>query len=363
MDVILVIVGRDALKNASALTRIETLLNDRNFALNEVVYAETKERAAEEITRRKGDEVLFVATGDIDELAVTLGTGVPEGMNRLSFNGMNVVLMRGYDENTIRETVIPLLNARSRVTYNTVIFKTFGQTADALRERLKQIIKNRNKIVLDFVESGMTCDVRVRYSRATSSTAITDIIGKINEELSDCIYALKDVTLAHAVATRLLASGKKLCIAESFTGGGLASALIATPGMSNALIESIVCYSNDSKAERLGVPRKVIADNGAVSADTAFEMANGLLADPACDVAIATTGNAGPTAEAGSQVGLFYIAIGDRHTIHVFEQYKEVKDAENRPAEEIRREITQAGIDTALFELGKYLKENDRRDQ
>ena len=105
---------------------------------------------------------------------------------------------------------------------------------------------------------------------------------------------------------------KKLTIstAESCTGGLVSSTLINYPGISSVFIEGCVTYSNESKINRLGVNPSTLEIYGAVSEETAREMAEGIAKNFNTNVAISTTGIAGPGGGTSDKpVGLVYIGI------------------------------------------------------
>lgn len=101
--------------------------------------------------------------------------------------------------------------------------------------------------------------------------------------------------LARKVGDALKARGLKLVTAESCTGGWVAMALTAIAGSSDWFERGYVTYSNESKHEALGVPADTLRGHGAVSEETAREMAAGALARGHGQVALAITGVAGPT--------------------------------------------------------------------
>jgi nicotinamide-nucleotide amidase len=110
--------------------------------------------------------------------------------------------------------------------------------------------------------------------------------------------------LAARVGKALQAGGLLLCTAESCTGGGVAQAVTDIAGSSDWFERGFVTYSNASKSELLGVPAALIAQYGAVSEEVAAAMAQGALANSAAQVALSTTGIAGPTgAVPGKPVG------------------------------------------------------------
>ena len=121
----------------------------------------------------------------------------------------------------------------------------------------------------------------------------------------------------------LLQKGKTVSLAESCTGGMIAAALVGCPGVSEALLEGCVCYSNEAKQRTLGVLTETLRDYGAVSAECALEMVHGICDYTGSDTAIAVTGIAGPGGgTALKPVGTVYIAaIADgkaRVEHHVF---------------------------------------------
>ena len=107
----------------------------------------------------------------------------------------------------------------------------------------------------------------------------------------------------------LLQKGKTVSLAESCTGGMIAAALVGCPGVSEALLEGCVCYSNEAKQRTLGVLTETLRDHGAVSAECALEMVHGICDYTGSDTAIAVTGIAGPGGgTAAKPVGTVYIA-------------------------------------------------------
>jgi nicotinamide-nucleotide amidase len=126
------------------------------------------------------------------------------------------------------------------------------------------------------------------------------------------------IDLAAKVGRALQDKGLLLATAESCTGGGVAQAITEVAGSTGWFECGFVPYSNASKTELLDVPAALIAQLGSVSEEVAAEMAKGALANTVADVAVSTTGIAGPTgAVPGKPVGTvcFGWAKGDQvHT-------------------------------------------------
>lgn len=132
-------------------------------------------------------------------------------------------------------------------------------------------------------------------------------------------------------AARLLAEaqarGLTLATAESCTGGLIAATLAAVPGASASLERGFVTYSNEAKAEMLGVLPELIAERGAVSREVALAMATGALGRSPADVAVAVTGIAGPGGGSATKpVGLVHIAAARRggETLHEEKRFGDI---------------------------------------
>lgn len=120
------------------------------------------------------------------------------------------------------------------------------------------------------------------------------------------------VELAERLQAACLGRGLTVATAESCTGGLVAHLLTEVPGSSGYLLGGIVSYADDVKREVLGVPASVLEAHGAVSAQVALAMAQGVRARLGADVGVAVTGIAGP--DGGSEakpVGLVYVAVAD----------------------------------------------------
>lgn len=100
-----------------------------------------------------------------------------------------------------------------------------------------------------------------------------------------------------------------IATAESCTGGMLAAKITSVPGVSSVYAGGFVTYATEEKHKMLGVPRKILRENGTVSKKTAKLMAAGTARETGTDVAVSITGNAGPEASEGKPVGLVYIGV------------------------------------------------------
>jgi PncC family amidohydrolase len=123
-----------------------------------------------------------------------------------------------------------------------------------------------------------------------------------------------ELALAEAVLELSRTHGWMLATAESCTGGLVGARLTEVPGASDAYVGGIVAYSDDVKRAQLAVRAETLREHGAVSAETAAEMATGARHALAADVAVAVTGVAGPGGGTPDKpVGLVYITVDSPH--------------------------------------------------
>ena len=119
--------------------------------------------------------------------------------------------------------------------------------------------------------------------------------------------------LAQQIIERMSAKGLKLAVAESCTGGMICAELTSIPGSSAVLVGGVVAYANEVKVNMLGVSEESLVAHGAVSEQVAAEMAQGALERFNADIAISTTGIAGPDGGTKEKpVGLVCIGLATK---------------------------------------------------
>jgi len=132
------------------------------------------------------------------------------------------------------------------------------------------------------------------------------------------VFSFAGETMEEVVGLKLSVGRYSLAVAESCTGGLIAERLTSVPGASKFFVEGVVTYSNDAKIRTLGVEPILLLEHGAVSAEVAEAMAEGVRERAGTDFGLSVTGIAGP--DGGSEekpVGLVYIALADdAHTEH-----------------------------------------------
>ncbi len=147
--------------------------------------------------------------------------------------------------------------------------------------------------------------------------------------------------LAERLGRLLTADGKTIATAESCTGGWIAQAITDVPGSSAWFDRGFVTYSNAAKVQMLGVDPQTLKDYGAVSTETATQMAAGALVHSDADVAVAVTGIAGPDGGTPEKpVGTVFIAWADKSGA-----VKVIRQQFSGNRRQIRAQTVKAAID------------------
>jgi len=155
------------------------------------------------------------------------------------------------------------------------------------------------------------------------------------------------VELAQTAGRRLLAAGWRLATAESCTAGWIAKAITDVPGSSAWFDSGYVTYSNEAKQRDLGVPLALLATQGAVSEAVVRAMAEGALQRAGVEVAVATSGIAGPDGGApGKPVGTVWFACALRRAGGVATQAQLMRFAGDRDA--VRRASVRHALEMVL---------------
>jgi nicotinamide-nucleotide amidase len=197
------------------------------------------------------------------------------------------------------------------------------------------------------VELHLTAAAR---SRAEADAALNPAVAALVGGLGPSVYSTDGTMLEAVVGNLLRASGDTVAAAESCSGGLLMSRLTDVPGSSDYVHGGVVCYSNRSKTEWVGVPADLIAAHGAVSEPVARAMAGGVRRRADATIGIGVTGIAGPgggTAE--KPVGTVCLAVLTADQAHV----RTVRFVGNR--EQIKYQSAQAALNLLRLMLLRCL--------
>ncbi len=205
---------------------------------------------------------------------------------------------------------------------------------------------SQGKLILHVSEKNGDLRVEMIYDRNTPKMIADEVVRILATGLRGYIYAMDDVSVQERLVEALTLHRRKIATAESFTGGAIGRAIVSVSGASRVFYEGLNTYDSKAKAERLGVSEYTLMSKGAVSEETAYEMAAGLLAQGHCDLAIASTGNAGPTAERNTPVGLCFLAIATKERVQTYKLHFEGD----------RNRVIDTAVNLALFLAYKEIK-------
>ena len=216
------------------------------------------------------------------------------------------------------DKVKPVLEKMTGATIVSKSLKVFGLGESQAAEMLKDLMESANPSLAPYAKTG---EVLLRITaKAETKTVAQEKISAMEKEvlkrLGDFVYAKEDISLAEAVTKLLIEKNKTVATAESCTAGMLASALTEMSGASGAFNMGVVTYSNEAKMELLGVKNSTLEKVGAVSRETACEMAAGIMKKSGADVGIGITGIAGPGGGTDEKpVGLVYVGVASNRGV------------------------------------------------
>ena len=259
----------------------------------------------------KGAEILP------NPLGTAPGFSITQGMTRFfCLPGVPNEMTRMMDEQVMSR----IEAARGEgVAVRARLLRTFGMGESTLDDELKDIAASGD-VSLGFRTSFPDNFLRplARAASAEQAEARLDrICDAIRERLGPLIYGEGDQTLEAVVGQMLAERGMTIAVAESCTGGLIATRMTNNPGSSAYFAGGVVAYSNAAKSELLGVPAAALEEHGAVSDPVVRAMAEGVRERFGVDIGIATTGISGPDGGTASKpVGLIHIALAREGAVY-----------------------------------------------
>ena len=236
-------------------------------------------------------------------------------------NGKVLVSMPGVPhemEFIMEDGVLPRLKERfpsSTFGYRTLL--TVGEGESRIAEMINDFEENLPLYIkLAYLPGISRVRLRLTASHADEhfvNTSLDEAFTTLKSLLPPhLIVADEDITLEQALGKLLIEKGLSLSTAESCTGGYVAHLITSVPGSSAYYMGSILSYSNEIKMAQLGVKETTLKEHGAVSEQTVKEMVTGALKVLKTDIAVATSGIAGPTGGTPEKpVGTIWIAVGN----------------------------------------------------
>ena len=208
--------------------------------------------------------------------------------------------------------VKPYLASKQNHTLVSRTLRIAGVGESAMESMVRDMIDRQSNPTIAPYAKDTESILRITASAKTDEEAekiIEPIAEEIYRRFGDSVYAEGETSIQETVAKILIDKKVTIAVAESCTGGLVAAKLIEYPGISEVLLEGAVTYSNEAKKRRLGVKDETLSAYGAVSAETAAEMAKGIAMTSGADIGVSTTGVAGPGPSEGKPEGLVYVGV------------------------------------------------------
>lgn len=213
------------------------------------------------------------------------------------------------------DTVMEYFQKESDHYLESKYLKIFGIGESDMEERISDIISQQsNPTIAPYAKVGeITLRITARYKKnEENEDIIAPVINSIKSRLKDYVYNTENENMQTTVAKLLMTHNITVSIAESCTGGLVSSKLTDIPGISSVFFGGMIVYSDETKIKSLQVKKKTLESFGAVSRETATEMAENIRRILNTHLGLSITGIAGPGGGTDEKpVGLVYIALAD----------------------------------------------------
>src|SRR5450631_2959522 len=228
--------------------------------------------------------------------------GTAPGFVALRADGKFVASMPGVPREMkpmLTDRLIPWLTARFdvRSAIFTRTLHTVGIPESELDRRIEDLFRSSENPKIALLAHAGRVDVKIMAKAAgaaSAETMLAPVAAEIRARIGSGYFGDDETSLESAIVAELIRRGLTIGTAESCTSGAVADAFVGVPGASQAFRGSIVAYADDVKTGLLDVSEETLAAAGAVSEETALAMARGARRRLGVDIAVSTTGIAGP---------------------------------------------------------------------
>jgi nicotinamide-nucleotide amidase len=302
----------DLTKETAAKVCNKALYEDEKAKQRLVSFFERLGRTEEEISENNWKQAMVPE----DSIILYNKNGTAPGIIIEAEDGKKVILLPGPPGELIpmfEEQVAPYLcGIEQGVIYSKVVkVDTIGESS--VETRILDLIEGQsNPTVAPYAKPG---EVHLRVTakakdEASAKELVMPMVEELKKRFGRHVFTIEeDVTMEEALVELMKKHGLTFATAESCTGGLLAARMINVPGVSDCFNEGFITYANEAKMRYLGVSEETLREHGAVSEQCADEMAQGLARVTGAQVAVATTGLAGPGGGTETKKpGLVYIA-------------------------------------------------------
>ncbi len=219
-------------------------------------------------------------------------------------------------KNMINDYVIPLVNKNGIDKKYTAMIRTTGVSESKIFEMTEEAIIQNSNCTIGYYPSYKGVDIRIKSNdQKLTNDMQSDIINILDNKVfySDCDKSMEQIVVDLAIE-----KNKKIAVAESCTGGLVGHRITQVSGSSKIFLGGAIVYSNYLKEKILSVNRLVLEKYGAVSKETAQEMAKNILEKTGADLGLSVTGIAGPEGgSADKPVGTVFVGLADKDNVFV----------------------------------------------
>jgi len=307
IDMIIITGGLGPTHDDITATSLYKYFNDKPV-IDTLYFEELKDRFTKkgfDISNLNKSQALIPSDGDIIPNQVGTARG-------LSFKSRKtkIIALPGVPsemKSMMRNSIFPMIQDSSKLSLNYKILRTTGIYESELFSTLRSLIDQYSDVDIAFLPSFLGVDIRVSSKNKTSyDTFLKDV----NQKIDGYIFSNNNASLEEVVAKTLIKNKISISTAESCTGGLIADRLTNISGVSAVYKGSIIAYSNDQKMKLLNVSQKILNTCGAVSEETAIDMAIGVQEKFSTNIGISTTGIAGPEGGTNAKpIGLVFIGL------------------------------------------------------
>tara|TARA_B000000475_G_scaffold270133_1_gene265215 strand:- start:495 stop:1724 length:1230 start_codon:yes stop_codon:yes gene_type:complete len=307
IDMIIITGGLGPTHDDITATSLYKYFNDKPV-IDTLYFKDLKDRFAKkgfDVSNLNKSQALIPSDGDIIPNQVGTARG-------LSFKSKKtkIIALPGVPsemKSMMRNSIFPIIQDSSKLSLNYKILRTTGIYESELFSTLRSLIDQYSDVDIAFLPSFLGVDIRVSSKNKTSYDAF---LNDVNQKIDGYIFSNNNASLEEVVAKTLIKNKISISTAESCTGGLIADRLTNISGVSAVYKGSIIAYSNDQKMKLLNVSQKILNKCGAVSEETAIDMAIGVQEKFSTNIGISTTGIAGPTGGTITKpIGLVFIGL------------------------------------------------------
>lgn len=273
----------------------------------------------------------------------------------IEFDDKRIILLPGPPDEM--EPMLDYYLANKSFTNENIMVKSIdiiGLGESVIEDRIRKMSFENNNVSINTFAHGTYTEVKIigkDTKKEELQFSIEKVVKSLYAEFNTHIYSENNDDVSGEIVKILRKNNLKISFSESITGGMLSSAITDISGASKVMETSFVTYSNDSKNKNLNVSKNTLDKFGAISENTAFEMAKGIKEKSKADIGVSTTGEAGPNSsetEVGNVYTCIYFSDDNYYTKHYFFSGDRNK---------IRRSTVNRVLSQILFVLRKNFKE------